>query len=277
MLRTRQPISHGQTEFSTLGQLGSLETRLARTKYEVKQSQALRYQVFCKECGAKPNARNRLLARDIERLDNYCDHLLVIDSNAQGSGIIGTSRLMDDQNAKIAGSFYSQGEFNLKPLLLKEQKRMEVSRSCIAPTHRSKRAVELLWAGVWTVCIQRKIDTLFGCVSLPGTDPNEHMDALQWLSQNALLNDDDNCPAIHKSQFNLPKNNQGTQTKNDKRIFASLPPLLKGYLRLGAKVSHSAVIDHAFKTIDLLIVLQVAEINPKYLQHYGVDASRFAA
>ena len=277
MLRTKQPISHEQTEFNTLGQLGSLETRLARTKYEVKQSQALRYQVFCKECGAKPNARNRLFARDIERLDNYCDHLLVIDNNEKNPRIIGTSRLMDNKKAEIAGSFYSQGEFNIKPLLGKSQKIMEVSRSCIASTHRSKRAVELLWAGVWIICIQRKIDTLFGCVSLPGTDPDEHTDALQWLSQNALIDEHDNCPAIHRSQFDLPTNKKTEQQKDDKRIFAALPPLLKGYLRLGAKVSHSAVIDHTFKTIDLLIILKVSEINPKYLQHYGVDASRFAA
>ena len=266
------------TDARVLGRIGSLETRLARTKAEVRKAQEIRYKVFYEELGATANRRTKLLKRDKDKFDKNCDHLLVIEHKDGAEKIIGTYRLLQDRHARLYGRFYTQSEFNISPLLLQNQNQrfLELGRSCVLKEHRCKRTMELMWQGLWSYVLDNEIDILFGCASFQGTTLEKHMMSLAWLVQNAQLADHENCIAQSKSGIDL-RQLLSKAPHDSRRALAGLPPLLKGYLRVGAKIGSHAVIDHQFKTIDVLVTLKVADIAPRYLSHYGKDASRFAA
>lgn len=274
----RRPSGVYVMKNDVLGRMGNLETRLARTEDEVIEAQRLRYDVFYREMGAEPSAETARTQRDQDAFDACCDHLLVVETGADGGKkIVGTYRLMLESHRQKAGRFYSADEFHLDALQSVNQGRrfMELGRSCILPDYRSKRTMELLWHGNWAYAVQNKVDIMFGCASFQGTDPGEFAGALGWLHQNAVLNNTEDCTACTDDSIDLSA--LDTADIDARRALAKLPPLLKGYLRLGAKVASQAVIDRHFGTIDVLVVLKVADINPRYLAHYGADASRFAA
>ena len=256
-----------------LGRLDGLEIRLAITQAEVRAAQHLRFQVFYEEMGARCDAGTMQSKRDEDSFDEYCDHLLVMD----GPVVVGTSRLLLDINAKRAGRYYSQTEFDLTKLLASspQLQLLELGRSCVLPAYRNRRTVELLWHGTWAFALQNKIGIMFGCASFIGTDPNKFLSSFSWLNQHAVLPGVEDCPA--QSAKSIKFSDLIDKLQDNKKAIAGLPPLLKGYLRVGAKVASQAVIDHQFKTIDVLVVLKTAEINPRYISHFGVDASRFAA
>ena len=271
-----------------LGCIGSLQTRLARSRAEIRAAQALRYEVFVNEMGARPSASSRLLKRDKDFFDRYCDHLLVIDTKNGGGGendgggdrIVGTYRMMRQGQAQQAGGFYSQSEYDLAPLLAaqSDSRLLELGRSCILPEYRTKRTMELLWHGTWSHAVAHKIDIMFGCASFDGTDPQEFAQALSWLSENAVLDSTENCRPNGADSVSLTDVALAQSAPAElRKAMAQMPPLIKGYLRLGAKIASHAVVDRQFGTTDVLVVLKVNQINPRYLAHFGVDASRFAA
>lgn len=260
-----------------LARIGQMETRLARTEVEVKRAMQLRFSVFHEDKGsAVQDGSNQL---DADGYDAFCDHLLVLD----GDEIVGTYRLLLQDRAlqgADAPGFYSAAEFDLERLVQagRSETLLELGRSCIAKPYRNKRTMELLWAGTWAYAVQNKIDIMFGCASFAGTDTAKHAPTLFWLGKEACLPAEQDCLTTQNSGFNLHQAGaeQGI-SHNPRRALAGVPPLLKGYLRLGAKVASQAFIDENFGTIDVLVVLKVKDINPRYLAHYGSDASRFAA
>ena len=260
-----------------LGRLGNLETRLARNIDEIRAAQALRYEVFYNEMGAIPNAEAKLTRRDKDRFDRYCDHLLVLDVSVKPSRIVGTYRLMLPSQAKQAGGYYTQKEFDLEPLLFANPaaRFLELGRSCVLSDYRNKRTMELLWHGTWSYAVKNKTDIMFGCASFEGVDPNRVSESLAWLSQNVAMDEHENGEGTAKSGINLQE--LRADMVNLREAMSGMPALLKGYLRLGAKIGSHAVVDHQFGTIDVLVVLKVADINPRYLAHFGADASRFSA
>lgn len=268
-----------------LARIGNMETRLARTKDEVRRALQLRHAVFHSErhskqiSGVIPDRTKAQTALDVDLFDAFCDHLLVLD----GEEIVGTYRLLLQERAldvQDAPGFYSAAEFNLDRLLAchKGERLLELGRSCIAKPYRTKRTMELLWAGTWAYAVNNKIDVLFGCASFEGTDLKKHAASLAFLGQQAAMPATEDCAAkLDRAiclQHDLPESLQSVDTK---RALVGIPPLLKGYLRLGAKVASQAFVDESFGSIDVLVVLKVKDINPRYLAHYGSDASRFAA
>ncbi len=261
-----------------LGEIGSLQTRLARTQAEIRAAQAVRYEVFYREMGGRPSEGIHQTERDQDAFDPFCDHLLVIDAVRDDAEVVGTYRMMRKAQAERAGGFYSQLEYNLAPLLELNQgaNLLELGRSCVLSNYRNKRTMELLWHGTWSHAVANRIDIMFGCASFEGTDPTEFADSLSWLADNAVLDCAEDCPAIVPNPVKLCEIASTMKApKGVRQAMAKMPPLIKGYLRLGAKVATHAVIDEQFGTIDLLVVLKVAQINPRYLAHFGVDASRF--
>lgn len=262
-----------------LGRLGNLEVRLARNVAEVKAAQQLRYRVFYQEMSAQPSKLQKITRRDRDGFDRYCDHLLVIDHARGGSiaqRIVGTYRLMRGERAALAGGFYTAQEFDIAPMIARHagKRFLELGRSCVLKEYRGKRTVELLWQGIWAYVLTHDIDVLFGCASLAGTDPVQLAAPLAFLQANAPAPEEWRVRAhAHRGTFF-----DGPAGEADpRRALAVLPPLLKGYLRLGGYVGEGAVVDHQFGTTDVLIVLPRANINPRYVGHYGADASRFAA
>ena len=259
-----------------LGRIGTIETRLVRTEDEVRAAQRLRYAIFHEELGAPTNSVARIQKRDEDEFDRYCEHLLVLDTSLpEPQQVVGTYRLLDKTAAQKAGGFYAESEFDIAPLVSRPDKNiLELGRSCIVAPYRSRRTIEVMWQGIWALVVQRKIDVLFGCASFIGSDPTEHKAALAWLGQNAIQTETKIAPAANAPAVHLINKNK---TPTNLRAFAALPPLLKGYLRLGAKVAPHAVVDESFGTIDVLVILPVADIEKRYIAHYGSDASRFAA
>ena len=263
-----------------LGRIGNLETRLARTNSEIDAAQAVRYRVFVEEMQAqiRPDAMRR--RRDIDAWDMVCDHLLVLDTSIEGDTeeqIVGTYRLLRQDVARHSGGFYSQSEFDVDALLARHPAKrfMELGRSCVLPEYRTKRTVELLWQGNWAYALKHGVDAMFGCGSFGGTVPEEHALALSFLHNNALAKGEwavQARPELFRTMDLMPE-----EAINARKALSAMPPLIKGYLRLGAMVGEGAVVDHAFRTTDVLIVLPISNISGRYLNYYGADAGRFAS
>ena len=264
----------------TLGRLGALEVRLAANSAEVRKAQKLRYTVFYEEMSATPDAQAQLSRRDRDDFDRICDHLLVIDHDTptpRGEpSIVGTYRLLRQEVAKHHTGFYTAGEFDIAPLLERHDglNFLELGRSCVLKPYRTKRTVELLWHGIWSYVRSHGIDVMVGCASLEGTDPDALALPLSFLHHHAR------APAewsVSAHPHRLVRMDRMPESTIDmKAALKALPPLIKGYLRLGAYIGDGAVIDAQFGTTDVLIVLPVASINQRYVDHYGVDASRYA-
>jgi L-ornithine Nalpha-acyltransferase len=270
-----RPVDDGLT----LGRMGTLEVRLAATKKDIKRAQRLRYEVFFEEMSAIPDLVSRMKRRDIDSYDAICDHLLVID---HGTGpkpkIVGTYRLLRKEIADRHGGFYSANEFDIAPMLQAHGNKrfLELGRSCVAKVYRDKRTVELLWHGIWSYVKRHRIDVLFGCASFPGTDPQRLAIPLSYLHHTAATSEREwtiSALPHRKTDMNL----MPPDAINPKIALKAMPPLVKAYLRLGAKIGQGAVIDHQFGTTDVLVILPVSDINPRYIDHYGEEAERYAA
>ncbi|MEM9223453.1 MAG: GNAT family N-acyltransferase [Pseudomonadota bacterium] len=267
----------------TIGQLGTLEVRLARTAGEIKRAQQVRFQVFYEELTAEPDAYALATRRDRDAYDDICDHLLVLDHNVAARPfrrrkprIVGTYRMLRQEIAENHGGFYSRGEYDIAPLIERHRGKhfLELGRSCVLKPYRDKRTVELLWHGAWSYVLRHHVDVLFGCASLNGTDLDALAPALSFLYHNHLATGDWAVRAIderYEPMDRLPKD-----AVDPKRALRALPPLIKGYLRLGAYVADGAVIDQQFGTTDVMIVLPVSKISHRYINYYGANATRHA-
>jgi putative hemolysin len=256
-----------------LGRLGSLVVRLARTAEEIDAAQALRHRVF----RANLSSNHDPYGRDADRFDAYCEHLIVVDTALDGttaSKIVGTYRLLREEQALQAGGFYSQSEFDVAGLASRMPSRriLELGRSCVLPQYRTRRTVELLWQGIWACCRQWSIDILCGCASFPGTNPALHALPLSYLHHHALASGEWLVKGHVTRQISMDL--MPIEAISERLALNAMPPLIKGYLRVGAKFGEGAVVDHEFGTTDVFVVLPVEQITPRYIAHFSVDAVR---
>lgn len=265
----------------TLGRVGSLEVRMARTAAEVRQAQKLRYRVFYQEGPAIPNPGRLFARRDVDPYDAICDHLLVIDhATRDGNGsirpaVVGTYRLLRQPLAEEFGGFYTANEFDIGGLIGRHSALtfLELGRSCVLAPYRNKRTVELLWHGIWSYVLQNQLDVMIGCASLDGTDPRQLALPMSFLHHHARAPENWRARALPARYVEM--NRISKESIDPKAALRMLPPLIKGYLRLGAFIGDGAVVDHGFGTTDVLIVLPVSAINERYIEHF--DLSRRAA
>ncbi len=265
----------------SLGRIGSLEVRLAQTASEVRQAQKLRYRVFYQEGSAIPNPGRLFARRDIDSYDAICDHLLVLDhapadgQQANRPTVVGTYRLLRQPLAEEYGGFYTAGEFDIGGLIARhgDLQFLELGRSCVLAPYRNKRTVELLWYGINAYVQQNRIDVMIGCASLDGTDPKQNALPLSFLHHYAGAPEDWRARALPERYVEM--NRISKEAIDPKQALRALPPLIKGYLRLGAYIGDGAVVDHEFGTTDVLIVLPVSAIKKRYMEHF--DTSRRAA
>ncbi len=261
-----------------LGRIGSLEARLARTVGEVKRAQELRYRVFYEEMSAVPDMWTSMTRRDADDFDAICDHILVLDHDAPESKpfgktrprIVGTYRVLRRSVAERHDGFYSAGEFDVQPLLdaRADLEFLELGRSCVLPQWRAKRTLELLWQAIWVYVRRHRIDAMIGCASLEGTDPSRLALPLSFLHHHFAAGADWNVRALADRYVTMDRLSK--EAIDPRGAMRSLPPLLKGYLKLGAKIGEGAVIDHQFGTTDVFVIMPVAEIAKRWVDFFDV-------
>jgi putative hemolysin len=243
---------------------GSLEVRLAQSEQEVTAAQLLRYEVFYEECGAKPNETVALLKQDIERIDDFCDVLLVIDHEC--NKIVGTYRFMLRDAAIRYGGYYTATEFDVSKLVEFPGQIMELGRSCVHKDYRTKPTMQLLWRGIGAYIQLNQVNLCFGCGSFMGTDVAHYAQALSYLYHNHLAPPELRARALphHYQEMNLMPASQ----VNTRAALNQLPPLIKGYLRLGGFVGEGAFVDTQFNSVDVCIIVKIEAITERYTQKY---------
>ena len=248
--------------------VGKLGARIATTAAEIDAAQALRYRVFYEELGALPDAVAAATRRDNDDFDAVADHLLVVD-HAIGpgpEGVVATYRLIRAQAAARLGRFYSADEYDISAMEAFAGQVLELGRSCVHPDYRNRTAMQLLWRGIAAYVFLHRIDLMFGCASLPGIDPDAVAADLTYLYAYHLAPPEMRPRALPHRYIDMRRLDPATL--DPRRVLARLPPLVKGYLRLGGFVGDGAVIDAQFNTIDVAVVVKTDLVTKKYSRHY---------
>lgn len=245
-----------------------IQVRLAKNEEEIHASQALRYTVFYNEFGAKPNEEMRKARRDMDEYDPITDHLIVLDKDLPEGPqqIVGTYRLLRRSIAEKHGEFYTASEYDISGLLKHEKDLLELGRSCVLPNYRNRPILQKLWQGIAEYVADHNISLMFGCASLHGTDVQALSEQLAYLYHHHKT-EDDLCPKALPDLY-VDMNLHAKEDIDVKKTFISLPPLIKGYLRLGASIGDGAVVDQQFNTTDVCIVMPTAKVTDKYYNHY---------
>ena len=248
-----------------------LHMRMAETEEEVEAAQALRYRVFYEGMAAQPTAAMAAAKRDFDSFDPFCDHLLVFD-HERGEGpeaVVGTYRVMRREGAARRGQFYSADEYESGKLIAYPGEILELGRSCIDPDYRDGKTMQILWRGIADYVLGHNIQLLFGCASLPGTDPDRLAMALSYLYHHHLA-----PPALRPkalAERYVSMNRMPVDEVVPRRALHMLPPLIKGYLRLGGFLGDGAVVDRDFGTTDVCVVVKTEWVSDRYYRHYTRD------
>ena len=254
--------------------VGNLVARLAGSAAEIEAAQSLRYRVFYDEMSAIPSAEVAAARRDFDRFDDICDHLLVIDTKRDDlpGGGVGTYRLLRSTVAEQNGGFYTSDEFEIARLVSGEGETLELGRSCVEEEYRNRPTMQLLWQSIAQYIFHYDIGIMFGCASMPGTDPEALALPLSYLYHYHLA-----PPALRPVALNeryVDMRLLAEDKIDQRRALAELPPLIKGYLRLGGFVGDGAVVDHQFNTTDVCIVVKTDLVTEKYMKHYDRKSRR---
>lgn len=245
--------------------------RLAETPQEVAASQALRFRVFCEEMDAKASREMALARREFDSFDEFCDHLLVFDES-KGRGpesVVGTYRLMRRAAAERRGQFYTSDEYDISRLLTIQGEILELGRSCVHEDHRTGSVMQLLWRGIAAYVFHYDIAIMFGCASLPGVDPAALDRPLSYLFHRHLAPPELRVRALEERYVSMDRLMPGAF--DPKEALRELPPLIRGYLRLGGYVGDGAVVDPDFGTTDVCIMVKTDWLTEKYYRHYARD------
>jgi putative hemolysin len=198
--------------------------------------------------------------------------LIVVDNSARGSegapAAVGAYRLLRQCVAEANFGFYSARQFQVGAWIARHPGKsfLELGRSCVAEDYRGRRALELLWRGIWVYALARRIDVMFGCASFPGADPGAHGAALRFLNGEGGPAPEWRVDAIGALAAEAAP---AAPPLDSRAALRALPPLIKGYWRLGAQFSRQAVSDPVFGTSDVLAVLPVEAIRSRYLEHFA--------
>jgi len=247
---------------------GNLGVRLAAGEAEIDSVQALRYRVFYQEMGARADTETTDTRRDRDIYDTVADHLLVVD-HSLGEGpdsVVGTYRLIQRRAASRIGHFYSSDEYDIAPIEAVPGRIMELGRSCVDTGYRNRSVMQLLWRGIAAYVFMHDIELMFGCASLPGTDPDSLALELTYLYYNYLAPVAIRPRALPHRYIEMRRLDR--DSIDTRAALTRLPPLIKGYLRLGGFVGDGAVIDPQFNTTDVAVVVQTDLVTEKYYKHY---------
>lgn len=247
---------HGESPVvSTRAPQLALAISWARHQDEVEEAQRLRYKVFAEEMGASlPKAKAGL---DQDLFDNWCDHLIVRDEETLR--VVGTYRVLTPHKAAKLGSLYSETEFDLTRLTHLRPKMIELGRSCVHQDYRTGSVIMALWGGLGRYMTQGGYESMLGCASVSMADGGHYAASLYRHFNDAHL-----APVEYRvfPRLALPVESLNQQLEVEP------PPLVKGYLRLGAKVCGAPAWDPDFNTADFLMLQRLADMHPRYAKHF---------
>lgn len=235
-----------------------LSVSWASSEAEVREAQALRYQVFTTEMGARlPTPAGMPAGLDVDLFDTYCEHLLVRASDADGGPgpVVGTYRVLTPAAAQRAGGFYSDTEFDLTRLRSMRSRLAEIGRSCVHPDHRSGGAILALWGALAEFMARNGLDTVIGCASVSMRDGG-HVAASLWRQIAA----DHLAPIDCRVRPRLPLPIE--HLRQD--LVVEPPALIRGYLRCGARLMGEPAWDPDFNTADLPLMLRTADLPARF-------------
>ncbi len=247
---------------------GNLHARLAASADEVVAAQRLRYRVFYEEMGAQPTPQMAAVGRDFDEFDAICDHLLVIDAEADGGRgtVVGTYRLTQRHQAQAFGRFYTASEYDIAPIIDHPGNVMELGRSCVDAAYRNKMTMNMLWRAIAAYITHHRIEIMFGCASLPGTDPRTLALPLSYLAHFHMGPPEMRPRALPERYVDMRL--LAPEQIDPRAALAALPPLIKGYLRLGGYFGDGAVVDPQFNTTDVCVIVMSDLVTGKYIRHY---------
>ena len=240
---------------SPLRQQPTLKISWARHQDEIEEAQRLRYKVFAEEMGASLTSSETGLDQDL--FDNWCDHLLVRDEETLR--VVGTYRVLTPHKAAKLGSLYSESEFDLTRLTHLRPKMIELGRSCVHQDYRTGSVIMALWGGLGRYMVQGGYETMLGCASVSMADGGHYAASLHRQFQEEHL-----APVEYRA---FPRLALPVDSLNQS-LSVEPPPLVKGYLRLGAKICGAPAWDPNFNTADFLTLLRISSMHPKYARHF---------
>lgn len=245
-----------------------LHVRLARTDSEIALAQALRYDVFVEELGGDGPMVDHATRREADRFDPFFDHLLLFDGKRSAAGlnpVVGVYRLLRQDQAREAGQFYSEDEYDLAPLLSSGRRLLELGRSCLHRDYRGGVGVYYLWSALADYVDRHGIDVMFGVASFHGTDIRALAEPLSFLHHRHLA-----PPELRVRSRAFQPMDLIPEARIDRvAAMRATPALIKGYLRLGGQVGEGAFLDRAFNTTDICLVMDTARIDPRQRALYA--------
>jgi putative hemolysin len=232
---------------------------IAATDEEIVAAQRLRYQVFAGEMGAQLHTDRPGL--DIDEFDEFADHLIVREDRT--GEVVGTYRMLPPHRAANAGRLYSDGEFDLTRLAPLRDVLVETGRSCVHPDHRSGAVINLMWTGIARYLHLHGHRWLAGCASVPLADGGVSADSVWELARTKHIS-----PPALRAVPRRPYPTSAPESTQPAKLLAAVPPLLRGYLRLGAWVCGEPAHDPDFGVADFFVLLSLDRVNPRYLKHF---------
>jgi putative hemolysin len=240
-----------------------LEVRIAQNQLEIEQTLALRYEIFNLEMG-EGLPESRATSKDRDEYDYYCDHLIVLDKT--NNQIAGTYRILRREVAKKNIGFYSETEFYLDKLYTLPEEVAEVGRSCVHKDYRDGSAISLLWAGLGEYMHTYNLRYLMGCGSIHSVDPKEASLAYAYLRDKGCLTDE--FGVRPKESHILQGLETDLKVENWTQIQKTIPPIIKGYVRLGANICGLPAVDRVFQTTDVFVLFDRKGVDQRYGKHY---------
>jgi len=258
--QSRHAVSQAPVQRTSVGKIS---VSWASCQDEVRQAQRLRYQVFALEMGA--TLPKTVPGHDIDLFDDYCEHLLVRDVASQE--VIGTYRVLTPTQAQRVGSTYSDTEFDLTRLRTLRDRMVELGRSCVHADHRHGGVILALWGALAEFMARNQLDTMIGCASIP----MQHNGVLSGHAAASIWRQVRQTHLAAIEHRVTPRLALPVEQLDDS-LAVEPPALIKGYLRLGAKVLGPPAWDPDFNSADLPMMMRIADLPPRYLKHFSGSA-----
>ena len=238
----------------------TIQVSWAKHQDEVREAQRLRYAVFANELGAR--LPKTIAGHDIDLFDDYCEHLLVRDANS--AQVIGTYRVLTPVQAQRVGSTYSDTEFDLTRLRAMRNRMVELGRSCVHIEHRHGGVIMALWGALFEFMNRNRLDTMIGCASIP-------------MLHNGMVSGDVAASIWHQLrqshladiQYHVRPRLSLPVDQLEQHLQVEPPALIKGYLRLGAKILGAPAWDPDFNTADLPMMMRTVDLPARYKKHFS--------